>query len=67
MPWGNQYQQSSNVYEHLLSRHKFDYSRFCTIFGIKIKFDLFLDTYVKYDQDEEAMMAEAIERSMTQH
>ncbi|CAF1317306.1 unnamed protein product [Adineta ricciae] len=50
MPWGNQYQQSSNVYEHLLQRHRFDYS-----------------TYVKYDQDEEAMMAEAIERSMMQH
>ncbi|UJR37930.1 hypothetical protein I4U23_030616 [Adineta vaga] len=50
MPWGNKHQKSSNVYEHIIDRHRFDYS-----------------TYVNYEQDEEAMLAEAVQKSMLYH
>ncbi|CAF0864443.1 unnamed protein product [Rotaria sp. Silwood1] len=47
MPWGDKTMVSSNVYEHIKSRHQFDY-----------------DTYVNYEQDEEAMMREALQASL---
>jgi hypothetical protein len=50
MPWGDKDRVSTNVYQHILGRHRFDYS-----------------TYVNYEQDEEAMLAEAVERSMLYH
>jgi len=50
MPWGDKNRASSNVYEHIVNRHRFDY-----------------ETYVNYEQDEEAMIAEAVERSMIYH
>lgn len=50
MPWGDRERVSANVYQHIMSRHRFDYN-----------------TYVNYEQDEEAMIAEAIQRSMLYH
>ncbi|CAF1935675.1 unnamed protein product [Rotaria magnacalcarata] len=50
MPWGDNTRVSSNIYEHIYNRHRFNY-----------------EIYVNYDQDEESMVAEAVERSMMFH
>ncbi|CAF2493085.1 unnamed protein product [Rotaria sp. Silwood2] len=50
MPWGDRERVSTNVYQHILGRHRFNY-----------------ETYVNYEQDEETMIAEAVERSMFKH
>lgn len=47
MPWGDKTLIVSNVYQHIKSRHRFDY-----------------DTFVNFDQDEEAMMREALKASL---
>ncbi|CAF0721429.1 unnamed protein product [Adineta steineri] len=47
MPWGDKHKLSANVYQHIVSRHRFSY-----------------ETYVNYDQNEDDMIAEAVERSM---
>jgi len=61
MPWGDKTMVSSNIYQHIKSRHQFDYGK-STIFIIKFFF-IFLDTYVNYEQDEETMMREALQAS----
>ncbi|CAF1083729.1 unnamed protein product [Rotaria sp. Silwood1] len=50
MPWGDRERVSTNVYQHILGRHRFNY-----------------ETYVNYEQDEDTMIAEAVERSMFNH
>ena len=67
MPWGDKERRSTNVYQHIMSRHRFDYSRMIIklihfVYSIRL-----LGTYVNYEQDEEAMLAEAVERSMIYH
>jgi hypothetical protein len=66
MPWGDKNRTSRNVYEHLVGRHRFDYSMQKSIF-LSFYDELFLGTYVNYEQDEDAMIAEAVERSMLYH
>lgn len=65
MPWGDKTMISSNIYQHIKSRHKFDYGKEKNIFFIYLLYFFFLDTYVNYEQDEEAMIREAIQASLS--
>ena len=69
LPWGDKNLISSNVYQHIKSRHRFDYGKKKNnqtsenVFFFFFRFFL-LDTYVNYEQDEETMMREALQASL---
>ena len=65
MPWGDKTMVTSNVYQHIKSRHKFDYGKSQLFILCLVLFcSFFLDTYVNYEQDEEMMMREALQASL---
>ncbi len=62
MPWGDKTMVSSNIYQHIKSRHQFDYGKKNKIKFYSLSFRL--DTYVNFEHDEETMMREAFQASL---